>query len=141
MAELSMACDTSTLQEDGNCILLAIAYLTGRYADANTLAIEPLHPSVKGLSPTVRTYRSCLAGMRVSAEPLLDFDSRQNGEWLIHTNHDGRPHCIAVRVIENACNCYVGDCVYTIDVPTFVGVLTTCIDRRSMVYMLSLIHI
>ena len=58
----------------------------------------------------VRTYRECQSMLQVKLLPHLGVDCLRTGLWLLHSEGNGKPHCIALRLLADAsCNIYDGN--------------------------------
>ena len=90
------------LHRPGNCIPLAVARLfADRLEDIQKLLGEDNHKNKEAAQRSSRCYASVLEPLRVGvrAEPGLKIAGM--GSYLLHTDHDGNPHCVACRVGEN----------------------------------------
>jgi len=109
---------TPLLLRNGNCIPLALS----RHRDAIGAAAAPVWSDAflnaeVAMSSGLRRYKECFTKARLSCDQHLGFDPRGSGAYLLHCEHRGRPHCVAVRVDEAVQQATVFDAELAWEVP------------------------
>lgn len=122
--------DTSVpakLRTDGNCIPLAICMLQ-KTADVIGNRID-IPDAAKA-----RSYRECQSLCSVMLSPIFCVSSLSPGQWLLHSELLGRPHCIGVRVgVDGNCMLYDSCFTYSMSLQALHEIVQSSIDAQLIV--------
>ena len=100
------------LHKHGNCIPLAIARLMPeKISDIKKLLQENNHKNKEAAQRGSRCYSSVLRYLSIAVTAEHELNIEDKGRYLLHTEHDGNPHCLACQVDDN-CLVTVWDGVY-----------------------------
>lgn len=119
------------LEKHGNCILAAIAAVTGKETLVRqALAAEP-HEDV-----SCRSYRECEELCQVKLVAKLTFRELKEGNFLLHSEAGGVPHCVGFTLTSGSDSCVVHDsgCVYRLSKLALAEAVETGIDSSTCVY-------
>jgi len=127
---------TPLLLRNGNCIPLALS----RHRDAIGAAATPVWSDAflnaeVAMSSGLRRYKECFTKARLSCDQHLGFDPGGSGAYLLHCEHRGRPHCVAVRVDEAVQQATVFDAELAWEVPVaeLRSMVNSAVDARVIV--------
>ncbi len=115
------------LLKDCNCIPLALWYSGDSQFRSRVCAVFLASggANTSALSLGGRTYKQCCGmvnedgGTHLTMTPYLGFDPRQAGNYLLHSENRGRPHCVLIVVPDDlSCDIYSRGkskttCIYT----------------------------
>ena len=123
------------LGREGNCIPMAIASLQETFA----VAVARLELETSD-AKKVRTYREVSLKLGVFLNPHLSLPREPKGNWLIHMENGGSPHCMGLR-FENDGTTVVfheGACVFTATRKDLDSFISVCVWMRIPWYSLRL---
>ena len=90
------------LLTQGNCIPLALARL---FPDRKPYVFSEIrktsHQNCEAAKVGSRSYRSVCDSSNLQAVPCLGLDITKPGQYLLHCEHDGKPHCLSCTCNEN----------------------------------------
>ena len=90
------------LHLQGNCIPLAIARLMPeKISDIKKLLEANNHKNKEAAQRGSRCYASVLTSLSIAVTPEHELNIEDKGKYLLHTDHDGNPHCLARQVGDN----------------------------------------
>ena len=118
------------LEKHGNCILAAIAAVTGKGALVReALAAEPHDVSC-------RSYRECEELCQVKLVAHLTFRELKEGNFLLHSEAGGVPHCVGLTLTSGSDQCVVHDigCIYKLSKLALAEAVETGMDSSTCVY-------
>ena len=118
---------SANLLADGNCIPLAICSLQK--------TIEAVGRKI-GIPTEViaRSYRECQSLCGVTLSPLLDPSQMCTGQWLLHCELLGRPHCVGARIgVDGTCSIYDAGSIYTTRLDELRDMVESSIDAKLIV--------
>ena len=88
------------LRKDGNCILRAVAQLfPGKAARVLEYMQESSAANSQATWHGSRCYKDVLTALGLHAVPQLGFSITEQGKYLVHVEHTGRPHCVSVNAV------------------------------------------
>jgi hypothetical protein len=118
----------------GNCIPLALAHLTGKHEAIETKLNDPNNRgNVYAAQRFCRSYSQALQLADLHLVPVPGFGIDSDGNYLLHTEGNGNPHCFGVRV-ENAKSTVIiwdGEQNYHMPWIAFTGAVSESIDASS----------
>ncbi len=86
----------------GNCIYAAVMHLIGRTAEIRAVLSDTESAiSVAANARGVRSYVSVRDSLQLGLAPHRGCEFPVAGLYLLHTEHDGNPHCVAVTYPED----------------------------------------
>ena len=126
--------ESGLFMETGDCILLALGRLTNKSSDASCV-VNALLDTVTD-PPKTRKYRDCAEAydcvLVPTTKPLL---RGKPSQWLLHCEAGGRPHCVAIEVLDGeTCTIFHGSAKSRTPIKVVDEVLSTCIDRRLLMW-------
>ena len=90
------------LHLQGNCIPLAIARLMPeKLSDIKKVLEASNHKNKEAAQRGSRCYSSVLTSLNIAVTPEHELNIEDKGKYLLHTDHDGNPHCLACQVGDN----------------------------------------
>ena len=90
------------LLKRGNCIPLAMARLLPAKKDQILKALTAAnHKNAEAEQSGSRCYNFLLKEMSIWAAPRLGLDTQKPGNFLLHMEDKGTPHCVACRIRDN----------------------------------------
>jgi hypothetical protein len=123
------------LLPDGNCIPLAM----WRHRDVLGDAAAPAWSadfvsSTAALSTGLRQYKTCFHEGKAEHDAHLGFAPLVAGAYLLHCEHRGRPHCVAVRVDETVQQAFVyhSSTSWKMPVATLTAMVDGAIDAQAI---------
>jgi hypothetical protein len=124
------------LLQHGNCIPMALYHLTGecnRPAIITYISNMSDHLNAEAVERGTRSYRDTAALLGEQIAPVA-FAVLQVGDYLLHTEHKGRPHCISVRVPDDntMCSCFIGKHVAECSKEDLQKLMETSADFSTM---------
>ncbi len=79
-----------------------MAHLTGDYTRMEQLISDAENPmNVYALARSCRTYKQMQEMTKIKFLPSPGCNIQADGKYLLHTDHDGNPHCVAIHVRDN----------------------------------------
>ena len=132
--ETSRVAKTSNLCQAGNCIPAAVALLLDNVAQIEELV------SSDSRREGCRSYADCekLLKIHFAPMPAADLSCLETGDYVLHLEHQGKPHCVAMSVTVPG-RVVVQDVPQTfeLEVSTLKTIMTRAVDRCvSMVFRL-----
>ena len=118
----------------GNSIVSALAGLLYKRAQLQATLSEASVESNQARARKLRTYREAAGMCQTELRSMfLQQSLPATGQWLVHTENNGRPHCFGM-------DCHDADIVFFIDKNSFTltrqianSVFLTCDDRKTVV--------
>ena len=90
------------LLTQGNCIPLALARLfPDKKPDILSEIRKASHQNCEAVKVGSRSYRSVCESLKIHAVPSLGLNVTKPGQYLLHCEHDGKPHCVSCTCNEN----------------------------------------
>ena len=125
------------LSQDGNCIPAAIAQLTGRTAEIASKLQQRTPANAefaqRDTANRVRSYKECAALASVTLVPQADFPTG-SGDYLLHVENGGRPHCAALRTRDDgSCELVDGSTSWEIPAGVVATATATGVDAPTLV--------
>lgn len=128
--------DRHILRESGNCIPAAIAALSSSEEQiVAALRVEDSEENCFHQTRGCRSYKQCQKLFQVKLLPSLDISSIDSGNYLLHTESSGKPHCVALIVDKGAGSVKVVDVESSLHVPwaSFADSLRSGVDASTAV--------
>ena len=121
--------DTSILGKPMNAIPMALSFVLGDKTQIAGLFKDT--PDGTGL----RAYREVAAATGVTLVPMID-PKLTPGSWLVHSEHNGLPHCTGVTVDGTGSTCMVYAYTYQYAMPMqhFRDLVQQSLDEKTMVF-------
>ena len=119
---------------DGNCIPCALSHLVD-LPEATMAEIR----NPKSQSSTVaatrraRSYADTANSCKIELVPLLGMQIEKPGLYLLHSEDQGAPHCVAVRCTEDTCTIMNGKTQWIVKTSELMVCAETAIDRPTIV--------
>ncbi|CAE7603156.1 unnamed protein product [Symbiodinium natans] len=91
----------SVLRQNGNCIPAAVALLLAKISDVEeALSDNGCRENASFKKRALRSYRDCatLLHLQFLPQPDLSLGCWKPGNFLLHVEHEGQPHCVGLRV-------------------------------------------
>ena len=82
-----------------------------------------------------RNYRECVGCVGIKVTPQFGLDTIVVGRWMINTEHNGSPRCIAIDVDaeEATVHMWFNETEVVLSADKLKESVTSCIDRMSFV--------
>jgi len=120
----------------GSCIPSALWCLAGDTQQIRDRLSDMSHPdNVVAQRRRCRSYRTVCSLTGRQLTPDLGLCLEEPGDYLLHAEGNGDPHCIAARVPESRTpiQVFTRNMVYSVDANTFKACFASAIDRWSVV--------
>ena len=125
------------LEQPGNCIPCALFHLVPNAHNLLAKLKDDAGPdNVVAMNRRVRTYKDSQRLSGVALHPSLGFNVRTVGNYLIHSEGHGRPHCIAIKVTGTQANdaeLFDGKQVWKISRQALQSCAGECVDKSTIV--------
>lgn len=123
----------SPLEAAGNCILAAIAW----FGDAKRIVQAISEEEARDFRR--RSYAEGAKLGHVELVPCMDAEKMASGNYLLHSEGTGTPHCVAVRWDDGSqgndpCVVCDTDCEYTIDRMSLLQAVASGVDGSTCVF-------
>ena len=104
-------CDIDDLfKKPGNCIPTALGHLTGEFAELKRILNDADNPvNAYAGSRSCRTYQQVQTMTKHTLIPHVGFAADRCGNYLLHFEHNGNPHCVAASVSEDSDHVVIWD--------------------------------
>jgi hypothetical protein len=131
LQEPKMTTNQCQLEKHGNCIPAAIAAILGRQAFVEEAIAAESHETRPH-----RSYGECEGLCKVKLIPYLTFGELKDGNYLLHSEAGGNPHCVGFSLASDADACVVHDtdCVYTLSKDALDEAIHSGVDSSTCVY-------
>ena len=131
LQEPKMITNQCQLEKHGNCIPAAIAATLGRQAFVEEALAAESHEN----RPR-RSYGECEGLCKVKLIPYLTFGELKDGNYLLHSEAGGNPHCVGFSLASDADACVVHDtdCVYKLSKEALNEATHSGVDSSTCVY-------
>ena len=134
MHSLSKVQDTTSvalpdiLKQDGQCIPVALQTL-GRLHSGIVRDLESASTTVAN-----RSYRDVLAMSKIGVACIsLGISMDSEGDYLLHAENDGLPHCVAIRRSGSEVTLWQAGVAHCMSYASLLSCLMECTDYRSVV--------
>ena len=123
------------LGKPGNCIASALAHHMDDYSSLVDELSNPLQAhNVVAQNRSVRAYSLIQKLTGFTLVPSLGCNVKEIGMYLIHSEGDGTPHCVAVRhTVAGAVHVLDGDVEWEMPINVLDQVTVECVDRATLV--------
>lgn len=126
--ELSMVTGDSVLEQNGNCIPAAIANMLGKRSETQEALAGDSDAYV------LRSYKQCEILCNVKLVPHLQFEDLKVGNFLLHSEGNGKPHCVGLCIESDSCLVYDVDGVYKLSRMSAAQAIVSGADASTCVY-------
>jgi len=124
------------LRSGGNCIVLALWSLLGGEEFSHQQFVDmSIEANVQAQQRKHRTYFAVAQSAELDLHGRVGIDLGKDGEYLLHTEPQGIPHCVGVKIHGNGKNATVYDAGYKYDLlsASFMDHLHSAMDAFAFV--------
>jgi hypothetical protein len=135
-ASKELALIHEVFKKKGNCIPISLAHITGEYDHIQKVLSDINNPlNLYADTRNCRTYTQAQQMTSHSIVPHPGFANRADGHYLLHSEHDGNPHCVAVAVTSGQTEVVVfdGEDKYAITWKDFLRASADAIDKATII--------
>lgn len=117
------------LDKRGNCIPAAIAALLSK----QDMVEEALEANSE--NPKLRSYAECELLCQVKLIPHLSFQELKQGNFLLHSEAGGKPHCVGLHLYDgDLCIVYDASCVFKLSRASLEDAINSGTDSSTCVF-------
>ena len=119
---------------NGNCIPCALSHLVHLPEATMAEIVNPKSPSsIVAATRRARSYADTANSCKIELVPLLGMQIEKPGLYLLHSEDQGAPHCVAVRCTEDTCTIMNGQTQWIVRTSELMVCAETAIDRQTIV--------